>query len=72
MTCVIQSMANMFISVVIFQFVTGTSSVPFEGFRALRGSNGPKRFTVDFFSDVNSLPRYIIMMISESALWQIA
>lgn len=40
------------------QFVTGTSSVPFEGFKALRGSNGPKRFTIDFFSDVNSLPRY--------------
>ena len=39
------------------QFVTGTSSVPFEGFRALRGSNGPKRFTIDFFNDVNSLPR---------------
>ena len=46
-----------FTASVLFQFVTGTSSVPFEGFRALRGSNGPKRFTIDFFSDVNSLPR---------------
>ena len=47
--------------------MTGTSSVPFEGFKALRGSNGPKRFTIDFFSDVNSLPRYIILFIHTNA-----
>jgi len=41
----------------LLQFVTGTSSVPFEGFRALRGSNGPKRFCIDYFSDIKSLPR---------------
>ena len=41
----------------LLQFVTGTSSVPFEGFKALRGSNGPKRFTIDFFNDVNAFPR---------------
>ena len=43
----------------LVQFVTGTSSVPFEGFKALRGSNGPKRFTIDFFNDIKSLPRYV-------------
>ena len=41
----------------LLQFVTGTSSVPFEGFKALRGSNGPKRFCIDFFNDVNAFPR---------------
>ena len=29
------------------QFVTGTSSIPFEGFRALRGSNSLQKFTID-------------------------
>ena len=43
----------------LLQFVTGTSSVPFEGFKALRGSNGPKRFTIDFFNDVNAFPRLV-------------
>ena len=46
----------------LVQFVTGTSSVPFEGFKALRGSNGPKRFTIDFFNDIKSLPRYIVCL----------
>ncbi|KAL5496256.1 hypothetical protein EMCRGX_G012501 [Ephydatia muelleri] len=41
----------------LLQFVTGTSSVPYEGFKALRGSNGPKKFTIDFFNDIKSLPR---------------
>ena len=31
----------------------------FEGFKALRGSNGPKRFCIDFFNDVNAFPRLI-------------
>ena len=31
----------------LLQFVTGTSSVPFEGFRALRGSNAVQPFTID-------------------------
>ena len=44
----------------LLQFVTGTSSVPFEGFKALRGSNGPKRFTIDFFNDVNAFPRLVV------------
>ena len=43
----------------LLQFVTGTSSVPFEGFKVLRGSNGPKRFTIDFFNDVNAFPRLV-------------
>ena len=43
----------------LLQFVAGTSSVPFEGSKALRGSNGPKRFTIDFFNDVNAFPRLV-------------
>ncbi|VDK30455.1 unnamed protein product [Gongylonema pulchrum] len=31
-------------------FVTGTSSIPYEGFRALRGSDGPKKFTIGIFT----------------------
>ncbi|KFZ46518.1 E3 ubiquitin-protein ligase HECW1, partial [Antrostomus carolinensis] len=30
----------------LLQFVTGTSSVPYEGFAALRGSNGLRRFCI--------------------------
>ena len=45
----------------LVQFVTGTSSVPFEGFKALWGSNGPKRFTIEFFNDIKSLPRYVCL-----------
>lgn len=41
----------------LLQFTTGTSSVPYEGFKALRGSNGPKKFTIDIFNDIKSLPR---------------
>lgn len=28
----------------LLQFVTGTSSIPYEGFSALRGSTGPRRY----------------------------
>ncbi|KAG7274946.1 hypothetical protein CRUP_033618 [Coryphaenoides rupestris] len=31
----------------LLQFVTGTSSVPYEGFTALRGSNGLRRFCIE-------------------------
>uniref|UniRef100_A0A7E4UYV5 HECT-type E3 ubiquitin transferase n=1 Tax=Panagrellus redivivus TaxID=6233 RepID=A0A7E4UYV5_PANRE len=41
----------------LLQFVTGTSSIPFEGFKALRGSNGPKKFTIEKYGTENSLPR---------------
>ena len=43
--------------VILVQFVTGTSSMPFEGFKALKGSNGPKLFTIDNVGDPESLPR---------------
>jgi E3 ubiquitin-protein ligase HECW2 len=41
----------------LLQFVTGTSSVPYEGFAALRGSNGPRRFCVERWGRPTSLPR---------------
>uniref|UniRef100_A0A667WU25 HECT-type E3 ubiquitin transferase n=1 Tax=Myripristis murdjan TaxID=586833 RepID=A0A667WU25_9TELE len=41
----------------LLQFVTGTSSIPYEGFAALRGSNGPRRFCVEKWGKVTSLPR---------------
>ncbi|XP_055072400.1 E3 ubiquitin-protein ligase HECW2 [Misgurnus anguillicaudatus] len=41
----------------LLQFVTGTSSVPYEGFASLRGSNGPRRFSVEKWGKVTSLPR---------------
>lgn len=43
----------------LLQFVTGTSSVPYEGFSALRGSTGPRKFCVEKWGKPNSLPRYI-------------
>ncbi|XP_027877985.1 E3 ubiquitin-protein ligase HECW2 isoform X1 [Xiphophorus couchianus] len=41
----------------LLQFVTGTSSVPYEGFASLRGSNGPRRFCVEKWGKITSLPR---------------
>ncbi|BET01513.1 e3 ubiquitin-protein ligase [Nesidiocoris tenuis] len=41
----------------LLQFVTGTSSVPYEGFSALRGSTGPRKFCVEKWGKPNSLPR---------------
>uniref|UniRef100_A0AC35EV12 HECT-type E3 ubiquitin transferase n=1 Tax=Panagrolaimus sp. PS1159 TaxID=55785 RepID=A0AC35EV12_9BILA len=41
----------------LLQFVTGTSSVSFEGFKALRGSNGLKKFTIEKYGTEYSLPR---------------
>ncbi|KAG8192624.1 hypothetical protein JTE90_017189 [Oedothorax gibbosus] len=41
----------------LLQFVTGTSSVPYEGFSALRGSNGPRRFCIEKWGKPTSLPR---------------
>uniref|UniRef100_A0A3Q3XMC7 HECT-type E3 ubiquitin transferase n=1 Tax=Mola mola TaxID=94237 RepID=A0A3Q3XMC7_MOLML len=38
-------------------FVTGTSSIPYEGFASLRGSNGPRRFCVEKWGKISSLPR---------------
>ncbi|XP_036891288.1 E3 ubiquitin-protein ligase HECW1 [Sturnira hondurensis] len=42
----------------LLQFVTGTSSVPYEGFAALRGSNGLRRFCIEKWGKITSLPRY--------------
>ena len=41
----------------LLQFVTGTSSIPFEGFSALRGSNGPRKFCIEKWGKPSSLPR---------------
>jgi len=41
----------------LLQFVTGTSSIPYEGFSALRGPNGPKKFTIEKWGSPASLPR---------------
>ncbi|XP_072431786.1 E3 ubiquitin-protein ligase HECW1-like isoform X1 [Chiloscyllium punctatum] len=41
----------------LLQFVTGTSSIPYEGFAALRGSNGLRRFCIEKWGKVTSLPR---------------
>ncbi|XP_028847053.1 E3 ubiquitin-protein ligase HECW2 [Denticeps clupeoides] len=41
----------------LLQFVTGTSSIPYEGFASLRGSNGPRRFCVEKWGKTTSLPR---------------
>uniref|UniRef100_A0AAF5D8R1 HECT-type E3 ubiquitin transferase n=2 Tax=Strongyloides stercoralis TaxID=6248 RepID=A0AAF5D8R1_STRER len=42
----------------LLKFVTGTSSIPFEGFKGLRGSNGGlKKFTIEKWGESNSLPR---------------
>ena len=42
----------------LLQFVTGTSSIPYEGFSALRGSNGPRKFCIEKWGKTVSLPRY--------------
>ena len=41
----------------LLQFVTGTSSIPYEGFAALRGSNGPRKFCIEKWGKPTSLPR---------------
>lgn len=41
----------------LVQFVTGTSSIPYEGFSALRGSTGPRRFCIERWGRIESLPR---------------
>lgn len=45
----------------LLQFVTGTSSIPFEGFSALRGSNGPRKFCIEKWGRPTSLPRYVFL-----------
>ena len=43
----------------LLQFVTGTSSIPYEGFAALRGSNGPRKFCIEKWGRPTSLPRLL-------------
>ncbi|CAI5445330.1 unnamed protein product [Caenorhabditis angaria] len=38
-------------------FVTGSSSVPFEGFSALRGNNAPNKFCIEKWGEETALPR---------------
>ncbi|KAK3702896.1 hypothetical protein QZH41_014166, partial [Actinostola sp. cb2023] len=40
----------------LLQFVTGTSSIPYEGFAALRGSTGPRKFSIERWGDFSKLP----------------
>eukprot|EP00051_Salpingoeca_urceolata_P023462 m.397961 g.397961 ORF g.397961 m.397961 type:complete len:943 (+) comp20108_c2_seq2:205-3033(+) len=39
-----------------FQFCTGTSRVPLEGFQALQGSDGPRKFCIQMLDDLTRLP----------------
>jgi len=39
------------------QFVTGTSRLPSEGFKGLRGVNGPQKFNIHKDFDSSKLPR---------------
>ncbi|KFV42503.1 E3 ubiquitin-protein ligase HECW2, partial [Tyto alba] len=48
----------------LLQFVTGTSSIPYEGFASLRGSNGPRRFCVEKWGKITALPRYNCVCIN--------
>ncbi|XP_025204301.1 E3 ubiquitin-protein ligase HECW2-like [Melanaphis sacchari] len=41
----------------LLQFVTGTSSIPYEGFSALRGSTSARKFCIEKWGKANSLPR---------------
>ena len=43
------------------QFVTGTSSIPYEGFAALRGSTGPRKFCIERWGEYSKLPRYVLL-----------
>ena len=47
----------------LFQFVTGTSSIPYEGFSALRGSNGPRKFCIEKWGKITSLPRWDLSVV---------
>ncbi|KAL9883536.1 E3 ubiquitin-protein ligase HECW2-like isoform 1-T1 [Glossina fuscipes fuscipes] len=41
----------------LLKFVTGTSSIPYEGFLALRSSSGPPYFCIEKWDNPNALPR---------------
>jgi hypothetical protein len=47
------------------QFVTGTSSIPYEGFIALRGSHGPRRFTIEKWTYIRGWqPNTLILRVN--------
>lgn len=50
----------------LLQFVTGTSSIPYEGFAALRGSNGPRKFCIEKWGKATSLPRFVSLLLVAS------
>ncbi|GAB5575847.1 E3 ubiquitin-protein ligase HECW2 isoform X1 [Prionailurus iriomotensis] len=56
----------------LLQFVTGTSSIPYEGFASLRGSNGPRRFCVEKWGKITALPRVVSLSIGEACVQIIA
>ena len=41
----------------LLQLVTGASHVPINGFKDLRGSNGPQLFTIQQWGQTSQLPR---------------
>ncbi|XP_006458828.1 hypothetical protein AGABI2DRAFT_147171, partial [Agaricus bisporus var. bisporus H97] len=41
----------------VFQFATGTSRIPVNGFKDLQGSDGPRRFTIEKSGDPSQLPK---------------
>jgi E3 ubiquitin-protein ligase HUWE1 len=38
------------------QFVTGSSKIPLEGFKALQGMRGPQKFQITRIRDITRLP----------------
>ena len=41
----------------LLQFATGTTRIPVNGFKDLRGSNGRQRFTIEKAGDPDQLPK---------------
>ena len=40
----------------LLQFVTGTSRVPMNGFKELYGSNGPRKFCIEYWGPPDGTP----------------
>jgi E3 ubiquitin-protein ligase NEDD4 len=41
----------------LLQFATGTSRIPVNGFKDLQGSDGPRKFTIEFAGSPDALPK---------------
>jgi E3 ubiquitin-protein ligase NEDD4 len=41
----------------LLRFATGTTRIPVNGFKDLRGSDGPQRFTIEKAGDLDQLPK---------------